>query len=93
MLADVNGRAHINPRSQQRIRDVRGRFKILVAVFNSEVVAFEGLSALKGLHKDGDVTVYATAVLVKDASGNVSLKQTAENAPSTRWSASSTVTR
>ena len=55
--------------------------KILVAVFNSEVLAFEGLSALKGLHKDGDVTVYATAVLMKDASGKVSLNQTAEDGP------------
>ena len=55
--------------------------KILVAVFNSEVVAFEGLSALKHLHQDGDVTVYSTAVLVKDASGKVSLKQTADDGP------------
>ena len=55
--------------------------KILVAVFNSELVAFEGLSALKSLHKNGDVTVYATAVLVKDASGKVSLKQTADDGP------------
>jgi uncharacterized membrane protein len=55
--------------------------KMLVAVFNSEVVAAEGLSALKGLHKDGDVTVYATAVLVKDASGKVSLNKTADEGP------------
>ena len=55
--------------------------KMLVAVFNSEVAAFEGLSALKGLHKDGDVTVYATAVLVKDASGKVSMKETADEGP------------
>lgn len=55
--------------------------KMLVAVFNSEVVAVDGLSALKGLHKDGDVTVYATAVLVKDASGKVRMKQTADEGP------------
>ena len=55
--------------------------RMLVAVFNSEVVASEGLSALKGLHKDGDVTVYATAVLMKDASGKVSMKETADEGP------------
>ncbi|MCL4707973.1 DUF1269 domain-containing protein [bacterium] len=55
--------------------------KMLVAVFDSEEVAVEGLSALKGLHKDGDITVYATAVLVKDASGKVSIKQAAEQGP------------
>jgi len=54
---------------------------MLAAVYNSEVVAVEGLSALKGLHKDGDITVYSTAVLVKDASGKVSMKQTADEGP------------
>lgn len=28
--------------------------KMIVAVFNNETAAFEGLSALKDLHKDGD---------------------------------------
>lgn len=55
--------------------------KMLVAVFNSETVAFEGLAALKDLHENGDITLYATAVLVKDASGMVSLKQTADEGP------------
>ncbi|MCK6561783.1 DUF1269 domain-containing protein [candidate division KSB1 bacterium] len=55
--------------------------KMLVAVFDSEVVAAEGFSALKGLHNDGDITVYATAVLVKDASGKVSIKQAADQGP------------
>jgi uncharacterized membrane protein len=55
--------------------------KMLVAVFDSEEVAVEGLSALKGLHNDGDITVYATAVLVKDVSGKVSIKQAADQGP------------
>lgn len=55
--------------------------KMLVAVFDSEVVAAEGLSALKDLHKDGDITLYATAVLVKDASGALSVKQSADEGP------------
>jgi uncharacterized membrane protein len=55
--------------------------KMLVAVFDSEVKAAEGLSVLRDLHKDGDITVYATAVLVKDASDNVSLKQADDDGP------------
>lgn len=55
--------------------------KMLVAVFNNEGGAFEGLSALKDLHKDRDITLYATAVLAKDASGKMSLKQGADQGP------------
>ena len=55
--------------------------KMLVAVFDTETAAYEGLSALKDLHADGDITLYATAVIVKDASGAVSVKQTADQGP------------
>jgi uncharacterized membrane protein len=55
--------------------------KMLVAVFNDEAQAFEGLSALKDLHKDGDITLYATAVLSKDVSGKVNMKQAADQGP------------
>ena len=55
--------------------------KMLVAVFDNESRAFEGLSALKDLHKDGDITLYATAVLSQDASGKVSMKQAADQGP------------
>jgi hypothetical protein len=34
---------------------------MLVAVFDNENKAFEGLGALKDLHKKGDITLYATA--------------------------------
>ncbi len=49
--------------------------KMLVATFNSEADACKGLTALKDLHEAGDITLYATAVLVKDASGAVTIKQ------------------
>jgi len=49
--------------------------KILVTIFNTESQAFEGLSALKDLHRDGDVSLYATMVLGKDAQGQVTIKQ------------------
>ena len=55
--------------------------KMLVAVFDTEPAAFEGLQALKNLHKDGDITLYATAVLVKDFTGAVSVKQSADQGP------------
>jgi len=55
--------------------------KILVSVFETEMMAFEGLSALKDLHRDGDVTVYASTVIAKDASGTVQVRQAADRGP------------
>lgn len=55
--------------------------KMLVAVFDTEAAAFEGLDALRDLHRDGDITLYASAVIVKDKSGTISVKQAAENGP------------
>jgi uncharacterized membrane protein len=55
--------------------------KILVSVFDSERTAFEGLTALKDLHRDGDITLYASTVIAKDASGNVAVRQAADNGP------------
>ena len=55
--------------------------KILVSVFDSEPVAFEGLTALKDLHRDGDITLYASTVIAKDPSGTVSVRQTADRGP------------
>ena len=55
--------------------------KMLVAVFGTETAAYEGLSALKDLHARGDITLYATAVVMKNGSGAVSVKQTADKGP------------
>ncbi len=55
--------------------------KILVAVFDPETAAFQGLSALKDLHRDGDITLYASAVVVKDRTGQISVKQAADDGP------------
>jgi len=55
--------------------------KMLVAVFDTEASAFEGLSALKNLHTDGDITLYATTVLVKDSAGKITVKQVDEQGP------------
>lgn len=55
--------------------------KMVVAVFDSESAAFEGLSALRDLHKEGDITLYAAAVVVKDETGKISVKQQADDGP------------
>jgi len=55
--------------------------KMLVAVFSTEPTAYEGLSALKDLHREGEITLYATSVIVKDSSGATSVKQADEEGP------------
>jgi uncharacterized membrane protein len=55
--------------------------KILVSVFDTERTAFEGLTALKDLHRDGDITLYASTVIAKDASGTVLVRQAADRGP------------
>jgi uncharacterized membrane protein len=52
--------------------------KMLVAVFDNETEAFDGQSALRDLHRDGDITLYAWAVIVKDRTGKISVKQALE---------------
>ena len=55
--------------------------KILVSVFDSERTAFEGLTALKDLHREGDITLYASTVIAKDSWGTVSVRQAADRGP------------
>ena len=55
--------------------------KMLITIFDTETDAYEGLRALKELHRAGDLTVYATAVIVKDASGKVAVQQAADGGP------------
>jgi uncharacterized membrane protein len=55
--------------------------KILVSVFDTERMAFEGLTALKDLHREGDITLYASTVIAKDPSGTVSVRQAADRGP------------
>jgi uncharacterized membrane protein len=55
--------------------------KILISVFDTEQAAFEGVTALKDLHRDGDITMYASAVIAKDAQGQVAVRQAADQGP------------
>jgi uncharacterized membrane protein len=55
--------------------------KMLVAVFDSESAAFQGLSALKDLHQSGDISLYATAVISRNEKGELKLKSAADRGP------------
>jgi len=48
---------------------------MLVAVFDTEPAAYEGVKALDRLHDEGSISLHASAVIVKDAKGAVSIKQ------------------
>jgi len=55
--------------------------KMLVAIFDREAAAFEALSALKDLHRSGDISLYSSAVAAKDSTGKIELKQAADAGP------------
>lgn len=54
---------------------------MVVAVFDTETAALEGLQALRDLHKEGGISLYASAVIVKDATGKLSVRKPAEDGP------------
>jgi len=55
--------------------------KMLIAVFENERLAYEGLQALRELHREGTVSVFADAVIAKDAGGKVSIRQGPDEGP------------
>jgi len=55
--------------------------KILVVIFDDENKAYVGSRILQDLHNEGNITLYAKAVIAKDASGQVSVKQTDDEGP------------
>src|SRR6185369_345427 len=55
--------------------------KMLVAVFTNEADAYKGVNALKDLHNSGDITLYASSVIVKDRTSSVSVKQSDDEGP------------
>lgn len=48
---------------------------MLIAVFNNDTDADAGLHALRRLHDEGDISLYATGVIAQDALGKISVKQ------------------
>jgi uncharacterized membrane protein len=49
--------------------------RMLVVIFDNETKAYEGASALRQLEREGSLTVYAGAVVVKNADGTTTPKQ------------------
>ena len=54
---------------------------MLVAVFDSERQAYEGYRALKDLHAEGSITLYAEVMIAKDAQGRLTIKEAADPGP------------
>lgn len=55
--------------------------KIMVSVFPTETAAYAGLRALKDLHEEGDITLFAQTVLVKNEQGIVSTRESSDGGP------------
>lgn len=55
--------------------------RILFMVFDNERKAYEGTLALKKLHDEGSITLYADAVIAKDANGKVTVKRSEDAGP------------
>ena len=55
--------------------------KFIVTVFENEKAAYEGSQALLDLHRDGNIVLFAQAVITKDAEGNVQLEDAADEGP------------
>jgi uncharacterized membrane protein len=49
--------------------------KMLVVIFDKETAAEAGLQALRRLHAEGDISLYATGVMVRDALGVVHVRK------------------
>ena len=56
--------------------------KMLVVAFDNEEAADAGSHALRKLHDEGDITVYATAVIARDATGKVSVEAVTDRSAS-----------
>ncbi len=52
--------------------------KMIVVIFDNEKKAYDGYRALKDLHFEGSITLYASAVIAKDAGGKVTVKEAAD---------------
>lgn len=55
--------------------------KMLVVVFDSELKAYDGSKALQEMQNEGSINLYAKAVIARDASGKVSVKQQGDMGP------------
>jgi uncharacterized membrane protein len=49
--------------------------KVVAVVFNDEKQAYEGRRAFRDLHREGSITLYSDAVVAKDASGQLAVRE------------------
>jgi uncharacterized membrane protein len=55
--------------------------QMIAAVFDGEKAALEGLRELRNMHSECALSLYASAVIVKNKAGQVSVKQDADQGP------------
>jgi uncharacterized membrane protein len=55
--------------------------KMIVTVFDDESSAYEGSKALRELHAEGSITMYAAAVIAKDSKGKVIVNREPDQGP------------
>lgn len=55
--------------------------KVVVVVFGDEKQAYEGSRALRALDNEASITLYADALIAKDASGKVAVRRAPDDAP------------
>lgn len=55
--------------------------RMLVVVFDTEVKAYDGRSALQQLENEGSIAIFAYAVIAKNADGTASVKQGDDSGP------------
>ena len=55
--------------------------KMIVIVFDNELKAYDGSKALQELQNEGSINLYAKAVIARDASGKVAVKQQGDMGP------------
>jgi uncharacterized membrane protein len=55
--------------------------KFVVATFPSESKAYEGVRAFQDLHGEGAISLYGFAVVARDASGKLAVRQEADEGP------------
>lgn len=55
--------------------------KLIVVVFDNETSAYEGVKALQEMQLDGSIGLYAKAVIARDASGKLEVKQQGDMGP------------
>ncbi|KXX70701.1 DUF1269 domain-containing protein [Flammeovirga sp. SJP92] len=55
--------------------------KLVVSVFDNQSKAFEGLSAIKELNNNGDITLYAATVISKNDEGEITVNEKSDQGP------------